>query len=120
MLQLMEKYRKKKNTTQSQDLGDSQKPEKTDSKETSVTGTTERKADRILTYLLRGGLAIALSALFSGIPTGYFEAMTGLEIEFGSSEFYFTSLPYAIIAFYLFMKLFDFFNLFESKKFEEG
>ncbi len=115
----MEKYQKQKNSTQRQDLGDSRKPNKINAKETSVTGTTERKADRFLTHFLRGGLAVALSSLFSGIPTGYFEAMTGLEIEFGSSEFYFTSVPYFIIAFYLFIKLFSYFNLFESKKFEK-
>lgn len=115
----MQKERKKKSVGAEQGFGNSEKPDKKVTKKTPVAGKTEKKADRLITKLLQGGLALAMSALFSGIFTGYFEAMTGMDIELGSSEFYFTSVPYALIAFYLFMKLFGYFNLFESKKFEE-
>lgn len=116
----MQKERKKNIVGTEQGLGSSEMPDKKETKKTSVAGKTEKKADRLITKFLQGGLALAMSALFSGIFTGYFEAMTGMDIELGSSEFYFTSVPYALIAFYLFMKLFGYFNLFESKKFEEA
>jgi len=119
MLRFMEKERTQNPAEKDQRSVNSQMSGKTGTKKTSITGTTEKKADRLITKLLQGGLALAMSALFSGIFTGYFEAMTGMDIEMGSSEFYFTSVPYALIAFYLFMKLFGYFNLFESKKFVE-
>lgn len=73
----------------------------------------EKRTDSLLTIGLKTISALLPSVFFAGMISGLLESSTGLTYEFGSFEFILISVPQVILFFYLFLKLFSYFGLFE-------
>ncbi len=73
----------------------------------------EKKADSLITHSLKIATALLPAFFLAGVISGILGTSTGLDIEFGSMEFYLISIPQTALFFYLFLKTFDYFGLFE-------